>query len=177
MLRGGGYVGSNGRAATEPTDLLAIFKAPEMQLAGIPNPLSGKQHALAGLTSRVIQLDSVKPLLDGVGTQNVAEAVAALQRHGGEKTTLTLRGVPTEVTITLPEDVTISRVAALSGVVKTTELDEGNGFWAYDGAVMPPKDWGNEWKMCREGTTQSPIDIAPGSLRCLLRLLQCDALC
>eukprot|EP00287_Rhodomonas_sp_CCMP768_P012030 CAMPEP_0196722774 /NCGR_PEP_ID=MMETSP1091-20130531/5036_1 /TAXON_ID=302021 /ORGANISM="Rhodomonas sp., Strain CCMP768" /LENGTH=335 /DNA_ID=CAMNT_0042064547 /DNA_START=93 /DNA_END=1100 /DNA_ORIENTATION=- len=115
----------------------------------------------------MIQLDSVRPLLDGRGTENVAEAVAAMQKGNAAASTITLRGVPTEVTITLPEDVTINRQAALSGRVATSKLQEdgSHDFWAYDGPVMPPKDWGNAWKVCREGTEQSPIDIAPAEVK------------
>lgn len=54
----------------------------------------------------MVQLDSVRPLLDTAGTRNLALVTAALQ--GGSKGgPITLKGVPTQVTITLPEDVTI----------------------------------------------------------------------
>jgi len=176
VFRRGGHLGANGRARTEPTDLLAVFKAPEIQLAGVPNGIfaGGKHHGgenvMAGLSSKVVQLDSVKPLLDGRGTQNVAEVVAALQTGKPQSSTLTLHGVPTEVTITLPEDVTINRAAALEGRIagaKTSKLSEGDdSYWAYRGN-MGPADWGNQgpWTICREGEEQSPINIVAASAK------------
>jgi len=132
---------------------------------------------------QMVQLDSVRPLLDTAGTRNLALVTAALQ--GGIKgAPITLKGVPTRVTITLPEDVTI-RPAAL-GLLSappagTSQLAEarlsklagsGEGSkWGYAGAwgygpsawpgATPPSSWGDieGSELCKIGRAQSPVAI------------------
>mmetsp|Transcript_50799 Transcript_50799/g.126470 ORF Transcript_50799/g.126470 Transcript_50799/m.126470 type:complete len:433 (-) Transcript_50799:66-1364(-) len=104
--------GSNGRGSVE----LASFveKAPEIQLAQSGSSIMGGS---SGLQSREVQLDSVKPLLSSLGTSNLAAVSQAIESHRNNKL-ITLKAVPTQVTLTVPEDVTV-QLSSLPGLDKT----------------------------------------------------------
>jgi len=167
-----------------------IFRAPLIELAGRDSEffLSRAKAARAAAhtksaeevlgekvgVGRTVELDSVKPLLDAHGTLNLAAVTEAVDVKLGGKTlaagqSITLHGVPTQVTLTMPEDVTITapNVARAEFAAGTTEelvtsqshSVSGQG-WAYSGANRPD-DWGSikkEWEMCKLGEKQvSPL--------------------
>ena len=192
----GGEPGSNGRAANE---LMAIFHAPLIELAGkdsevFPSESAAKlaaKHiaeaaAVLGASvvrhGRTVELDSARPLLDAPGTLNLAAATEAVEKKSltaGES--ITLHDVPTKVTITLPEDVTITepmieKVSKLvtsqsytkSKLVTSQSYAPSKILWTYEtaksGLNNQGPDWGaieEDWKTCDAGTQQSPIDIIP----------------
>jgi len=167
-----------------------IFRAPLIELAGRDSELFPSRaeaaRAAAHIKSteevlgkkvgvgRTVELDSVKPLLDAHGTLNLAAVTEAVDAKLGGKTleagqSITLHGVPTQVTLTMPEDVTITApmVAQAEVAAGTTEelvtsqshsvSEQG---WAYSGANRPDY-WGSikkEWEMCKLGEKQvSPL--------------------
>jgi carbonic anhydrase len=194
VLARGGERGSNGRAELE-----GVFGgAPQIELADknselFPSSQSARSAArhmetaaalLAGTVGKgdTAELDSVKPLLDAHGTLNLAAVTEAMgTKLAGAKGapaaggTITLHGVPTQVTLTLPEDVTIDAkmVKQAQEAGKTTELVTSQSVtasglgWAYSGANTQPKDWQyikEDWKTCG-GLKQSPIDIVPSKAK------------
>ncbi|XP_045204216.2 carbonic anhydrase-related protein 10-like [Mercenaria mercenaria] len=46
------------------------------------------------------------------------------------------------------------------------DSDHWSGWWGYNGMMSGPLSWGdhNDWKICKTGKNQSPIDILPNSL-------------
>jgi len=196
VLARGGERGSNGRAELE-----GMFGgAPQIELADTDSQLfpsksatrSAARHMEAaaallagtvGAKADTAELDSVKPLLDAHGTLNLAAVTEAMgSKFAGSKgslaagETVTLHGVPTQITLTLPEDVTIAarmvRQAQEAG--KTTQLVTSQSVtasglgWAYSGANKQPKDWQyikEDWKTCGSGLKQSPIDIVPSKAK------------
>jgi|EP00802_Teleaulax_amphioxeia_P005746 carbonic anhydrase len=187
VLLAGGEPGSNGRAESELTQTkLSLFGAPMIELAGkdselFPSRTQAKRAAKhiaaaaavlgeeVGVNGRTVELDAVKPLLDAHGTLNLA---AVDQQLAGKSLvkgkTITLHDVPTQVTLTLPEDVTIAApmvaAASKSTQLVTAQSHARSGLgWAYSGAARPDH-WGalrKEWKVCESGLAQSPIDIVP----------------
>eukprot|EP00960_Hanusia_phi_P058507 763910-Hanusia_phi.AAC.3 len=161
--------------------LMAFFRAPEVELEGKGWRLSrrtkvssSKNGGLAELENRftkhkLVELDSVKPLLDESGTENLA-AVTATLSHKRPGQSVTLKGVPTEVTLTLPEDITLKKYSsALHAFPRTMLAGKSHNVraqslleWSYknDG----PASWGKsaaqaDWKICTTGKEQSPINI------------------
>jgi carbonic anhydrase len=190
VLSLGGEPGSNGRARSELTQTkLSMFGAPMIELAGrdsaelFPSRMRAQRasrHVVAaaaalgdvvGMHGREVVLDAVKPLLDAHGTLNLA---AVDQQLAGKSVvskgarTITLHDVPTQVTLTLPEDVTIEAPMVAEASQKTqlvaAQTHSKNGLgWGYSGAERP-ENWGDvkeAWKLCGTGEAQSPIDIVP----------------
>jgi len=193
VLARGGEPGRNGRAEMEERQ--HIFRAPLIELAGRDSELFPSRAAAAraaahiksaaavlgeevGIKGRTVELDSMKPLLDAHGTLNLAAVTEAVdQKLGGKKLaageSITLHGVPTQVTLTMPEDVTITAPMQAKAASKTTELvtsqsHSASGLgWAYAGPNRPD-DWGSvkkEWELCTLGEKQSPIDIVPSAAK------------
>jgi hypothetical protein len=113
---------------------------------------------VVGMHGREVVLDAVKPLLDAHGTLNLA---AVDQQLAGKSVvskgarTITLHDVPTQVTLTLPEDVTIEAPMVAEASQKTqlvaAQTHSKNGLgWGYSGAERP-ENWGDvkeAWKLC-----------------------------
>ena len=196
VLARGGEPGSNGRARVELAQ--SIFGgAPLIELAGkdselFPSKVAAKNPAshiaaaaavlgdTVGRNGRTVELDSVKPLLDARGTLNLASvAEVMVQKTAGKKlaagNTITLHDVPTQVTLTLPEDLTITAPVSTEAEdgkktkLVTSQSTTASGLgWAYSGANKQPKDWQyirEDWKTCGEGVQQSPIDIVPSKAK------------
>ncbi|EKX48385.1 hypothetical protein GUITHDRAFT_105991 [Guillardia theta CCMP2712] len=166
---------------------MAFFRAPEVELAGkgwkvsrSPKLSSSKIGGLAGLENRftrqeLVELDSVKPLLDASGTENLAAVTAAVShRKAGQS--ITLKGVPTELTLTLPEDITLKKYSSSRGILPSTML-AGNSRNARSQALLEwtykndgPSIWGKpiaqgDWKACASGKEQSPINIVLSNVK------------
>lgn len=152
-------------------------KAPTIQLAERRTSTS----VFGGLgASKSVQLDSVVPLLTGRGTKNLAAVSKALlgphsvKKADGKATFITLPDVPTEITITAPEDVTIplgssdgDKMAVFKHYFNKTQahLFEKWGYGQYEQpGVLPPTMWGfkDRWSTCSSGKAQSPINVHGG---------------
>ena len=201
VLYRGGEEGSNGRAKSELAQTkLSFFGAPLIELAGkdselfpsraTPKRAAARKHIAAaaavlreevGMKGREVELDAVKPLLDSHGTLNLAAVTEAVdQKLKGKRLaageTITLHDVPTQVTLTLPEDVTIT-APMIAAASKTSQLVTSQSHsvstlgWSYGtptSTCCKPDDWGSlkpEWKTCSIGLQQSPIDIVPSQAK------------